>query len=111
MAVKFEMPKIRALAMDRLSALATPAERIGVANKFNITEWLAPAYSELCMRYEPLSVEEGNKIGVEGVVRITAMKRVMEENLKALIDTEKLREMFEDQLGLGKHDLSSKRGA
>ncbi|KAG9017366.1 hypothetical protein FRB93_007480 [Tulasnella sp. JGI-2019a] len=42
----------------------TPLERIVVAGKCQVGQWLHPAYLSLCNRSEPLTIEEGEVLGL-----------------------------------------------
>lgn len=64
----------RELAITRLVALASPVERIKLAKEYDIASWLGPAYKELCLRAQPLTVDEGSKLGLEDVVKISAVR-------------------------------------
>lgn len=98
-ASKLDMKKIRALAIDRLSSIASAADKFSLATEFGIKEWLVPAYTELCMRFEPLTIEEGKKLGVETVIKIGEMRHEIMDNLKRFVDSGKLGKRVEEQFG------------
>jgi hypothetical protein len=68
LASKWEFATIRQLAINRLARLASPVERITRAVKYGVDDWLLPAYTELCARDEPLTLEEGLKLGIRDVI-------------------------------------------
>lgn len=41
----------------------------------NIAEWLPSAYADICRRKDALTLEEGVRLGMEDVIRITAMRQ------------------------------------
>lgn len=56
-----------------------PLDRIQVADACDITEWLHPAYAKLCARQDPLTAEEGVKLGL---TRYAALVRIRESELR-----------------------------
>jgi hypothetical protein len=62
---------IRHLAIHKLARLADPVDRVVLAHAYGIPQWLAPAYQELCARDACLSDEEGAKLGLQDVLKIT----------------------------------------
>ncbi|PCH36776.1 hypothetical protein WOLCODRAFT_83062, partial [Wolfiporia cocos MD-104 SS10] len=63
---RFVFDKIRERAIDAVRTHVPPldpVERICLAAKHDIPEWLSPAYTELCMRDDPLSDAESDKLG------------------------------------------------
>lgn len=103
------MENIRDLAIDKLGSIASAAERFALANEYDITDWLLPAYTELCMRMEPLNLEEGKKLGIEAVINIGAMKHEISENLRKFVDSAKVGQISEQQFGEKKEGRGSKR--
>lgn len=62
---RFEMPKVRARAISEIASLdrdIDPVERIVLAQKYNVPEWLSDAYIALCEREQPLSAHEARKL-------------------------------------------------
>ncbi|KEP46312.1 BTB/POZ domain protein, partial [Rhizoctonia solani 123E] len=51
-------------------------DKIEFAREFDIKEWLAPAYTRICQREEPLNTEEARKLGVDGVLFIMLMREL-----------------------------------
>lgn len=50
----------------------SPAEKIAMSQKYDFPrKHLLDTYLEICARAEPVSIEEGNRIGVEAVALIT----------------------------------------
>ncbi|KZP20410.1 hypothetical protein FIBSPDRAFT_1022589 [Athelia psychrophila] len=76
LAAKWGFENIKLLAIDSLTANATPIDKIVLGRRYGITEWLAGAYEAVCTRADPLTVEEGMKLGVEDVVRISAARQL-----------------------------------
>ncbi|KAF5384501.1 hypothetical protein D9757_006413 [Collybiopsis confluens] len=80
------MSQIRALALSHLATLASPADKIELANKYNVREWLFDSYMELSLRMQGLSVEEASKVGVEGTLLITDMKEKVAKGIRKFVD-------------------------
>jgi len=87
-ACNYSMPQIRTLAISKLEGLSTAAEKIELANKYGIRDWLVPAYLELSLRLEGLSVEEGTKVGVRGATMIANMKQQVAEGVARFVETD-----------------------
>ncbi|CAE6439416.1 unnamed protein product [Rhizoctonia solani] len=49
-------------------------DKIVFAREFGIKEWLSPAHVRLCQREDPISGEEGRRLGVESVLIISRMR-------------------------------------
>lgn len=96
-ATKYQMKKIRALAIDKLGSIASAVDKVELGKEYGVKEWLVPAYTELCMRFEPLTLNESKKLGLETVVKIAEMKYEIMENLKKFVDDGKVGKIFEDK--------------
>jgi hypothetical protein len=94
------MQNIRKLAINKLAECAGPVDKITLGHRYNIKEWLGPAYLALAMRKEPLTGEEGRKIGVEALVRIAALKDEVFANLTTYVDQDKFAELFKSKLAM-----------
>lgn len=70
---------LRQAAIDALLALQIgPIERIVLARQYDIRHWLVPALNELAKRIQPLSPEEGTKLGLETALKLASVReRVM----------------------------------
>ncbi|TFY62874.1 hypothetical protein EVJ58_g3589 [Rhodofomes roseus] len=55
-----------------------PAERIVLATKHDIPQWLNPAFTELCTRADPLSGDEANQLGTELAERVTRAREMVQ---------------------------------
>ncbi|KAJ3889664.1 hypothetical protein GG344DRAFT_33205, partial [Lentinula edodes] len=77
------MEDIRTLAMKRILKDASPVDRIMLARNYDIdSQILVATFEELCMRSHPLTEEEGKKVGVEGLIKLTRMKHELQYNAK-----------------------------
>jgi hypothetical protein len=66
----WEFASVRQLAIKRLSEITSPVDKINLGLRYDIVQWLVPAYVEVCERDEPLNQEEGKKLGMEDVIAI-----------------------------------------
>ncbi|KAF7289253.1 hypothetical protein MIND_01386800 [Mycena indigotica] len=71
------------------------ALRLALAQKYDILAWRAAALAvrELAFRAQPLSVEEGKKIGVDTVLAIEAVKHEVLANMAQYMDEGKVGEL------------------
>ncbi|KAF8806688.1 hypothetical protein BYT27DRAFT_7101492 [Phlegmacium glaucopus] len=69
---KWNFAQLKTLATRELGYITTTIEKIALAKKYNIgnPHWLLAAYRELCTRRYPLSLLEGEKLGLETVIKI-----------------------------------------
>ncbi|KAF8911628.1 hypothetical protein CPB84DRAFT_936216 [Gymnopilus junonius] len=74
---KWSMAQIKALAIQKLIPLTTAVEKIALAKKHNLSsadpehaEWLVPAYTELCARRSPLTLEEAEDMDLPTIIKV-----------------------------------------
>ncbi|THV06653.1 hypothetical protein K435DRAFT_644623 [Dendrothele bispora CBS 962.96] len=70
LASRWEFSSLHELAVNNLYPITTTADKIYLGHVYEVTEWLVPAYTELCTRPDPLTLEEGRKLGVDIVTAI-----------------------------------------
>jgi len=66
--------KIRVEAGPGFDDLWTPVDRIVIADKFDVTEWIVPASEELCQRPGYLTVAEAERIGPRRTAIIASVR-------------------------------------
>ena len=64
------------LALRRVEP-PNPLQRLILARKYNIEEWMNPALLELCERQEPLSLEEARLMDFEDVVFVGTVRQTV----------------------------------
>ncbi|EPQ53964.1 hypothetical protein GLOTRDRAFT_15187, partial [Gloeophyllum trabeum ATCC 11539] len=74
LATQWGFDSIRLLAIREVFPLASPLDRIVLAHKFDIKEWLLDAYREVCERQAPLSDEEAERIGAKDTARVARVR-------------------------------------
>ena len=72
---KWEFEAHRALAIDRLAHLGSPTDRIVLSRAYDIPDWLEEAYYHLCVRQEALTLEEGQRLGIEDVIILAELRQ------------------------------------
>jgi hypothetical protein len=81
-ASRWEAPAVRALALAVLSgpvgAGLTPLERIVLGRRHDINSWLHPAYRDLCLREEPLTVVEVCALAPPDIVAVAAIREKLQ---------------------------------
>ncbi|KZP22520.1 hypothetical protein FIBSPDRAFT_859569 [Athelia psychrophila] len=98
---KWGFESIQLLAIDKLTATAIPVDKIVLGRRYGISDWLPGAYEAVCTRADPLTVEEGMKLGVEDIIRISAVRQVY-GCAEARYETKHLSEDLGDIFGLEK---------
>ena len=73
LAVKWDFESIKTLAIKELAPIASSIDKIILGRKYHVTEWLSEAYRDICLRQEPLTNEEGMRLGMEDVTKISAI--------------------------------------
>ncbi|KZP28654.1 hypothetical protein FIBSPDRAFT_947479 [Athelia psychrophila] len=76
LAAKWVFESIQLLAIDNLTATAIPVDKIVLGRRYGISDWLPGSYEAVCTRADPLTVEEGMKLGVEDIIRISAARQI-----------------------------------
>ncbi|KAI9060514.1 hypothetical protein FKP32DRAFT_1595264 [Trametes sanguinea] len=72
---QFMFEQHRELAIQRLESLATPIDRIVLSRQYDIKQWLEKAYYDLCTREEPLTLDEGERLGMADVIAIAGLRQ------------------------------------
>ena len=74
LAAKWNFKSVRALAVKHLAPIASPIDKIVLGRKHSINEWLGDAYRSVCTRPEPLTHDEGMRLGMGDVIKISAIR-------------------------------------
>ena len=77
---RFICDKIRARAIREIEAIQSrvePVERIVLAVRHNVPQWLTGAYQELCQRQDSLSEAEGEKLGLSTVIKLMRAREIL----------------------------------
>jgi hypothetical protein len=72
---------IRNRAIKELTAMnIDPVDRVVLAVKHNIPDWLRPAYVDLCVRSEPLREDEARKLELGTTVKLACAREKLRAN-------------------------------
>lgn len=68
---------IRTLAIEHLTDLASPIEKLVLGHAYNVAEWRVPSYVALSLRQEMLSPTEAKKLPVLDVLAIASTREAI----------------------------------
>ncbi|CAA7260440.1 unnamed protein product [Cyclocybe aegerita] len=95
LATKWAFADIRTLAIEQLTTLASPIDKVVLGTKYEVHHWLVPAYKELCMRWRPLDAEESGRLGTERVAQIGLVRSELEAGMMREVEVEeRIRAVF-----------------
>jgi hypothetical protein len=77
LASKWTFHTLRTQAIERLSTLATPVDKVILGRKYRVNGWLTEAYAMLCTRPESLSLDEGDRMTMEDVIKISEARQAI----------------------------------
>jgi hypothetical protein len=75
LAAKWKFQSIKALALKQLLPIISPIDKLVLGRRHGITGWLPDAYSAICGRKDALTLEEGLRLGMEDVIKISALRQ------------------------------------
>ncbi|PBK73909.1 hypothetical protein ARMSODRAFT_1014240 [Armillaria solidipes] len=100
-ACRYKMTVIRDMALTKIPTL-DPIEKAELATKYELKDWLVPAYVDLCVKdltsHNRWSAEEGKKIGLEGILALADVKRDILDHLEDHLDKAKVLKTVEKKL-------------
>ena len=62
----------------------SPVDRICLAEKYNVPQWLPASYEDLCQRVSPLEVHEAEKIGIRTATLLARAREAVREQHSSL---------------------------
>jgi len=72
---EFHAPRIAAiLHLDSLDDQIDPIHKVDLAMQYDIREWMLPALLKLARRPEPISIEEGRRMGFETALKLASVR-------------------------------------
>ncbi|KAG9085623.1 hypothetical protein FRC06_003529 [Ceratobasidium sp. 370] len=74
LATKWDFGDLKSYLLPLAEKELDAVDRIAFAREFGITEWLAPAHTELCQRTQPITTEEAVKIGARSLLAILQLR-------------------------------------
>ncbi|THV06157.1 hypothetical protein K435DRAFT_743906 [Dendrothele bispora CBS 962.96] len=76
LATLWDMPKIRERAIMHMAPLLSqdPVQKIEIAREYDIDDWMLPALNQLVQRDQPLTVDEGERLGMEYTTKLASIR-------------------------------------
>ena len=71
---KLEFPSIYELSVSNIAPRASVLDKAILGRRYGVKSWVVDAYSELCTREKPLTLEEGQKLGIDLVIKINELR-------------------------------------
>lgn len=76
LADKWGFKAIKILAVAKLVPVLSPVDMIVLGRRYSVNQWfLLDAYDSICLRPEPLSLDEGYSLGMESVIKIMSIRQ------------------------------------
>lgn len=76
---RWEFNSLQALAVRHLADTLSPVEKLVYAHRYDLKDWLRPAYTGVCARPQSLSADEVIQLCADDVAKIAAIR----ENVQA----------------------------
>jgi len=70
----WEFGGLRESAIDNLDSGLDPIDKFLLAQRYDVTEWIVPTLLKLAQRPEPISIEEGRRLGWETALKIASVR-------------------------------------
>jgi len=89
----------QSFAVRQLTFLASPVDKIVLGRKYHVTEWLWDAYRAICEREHALTLDEGLRLGMQGVIDISHARQAIRRET-TLVAPSRLCSVIEQTFGL-----------
>lgn len=101
LANKWNMADLKALAVQKLTPIASSVDKIAIAKKYNMVghQWLLPAYADLCSRNVPLALAEAEKLDMQTVLKIWEVQHQI-TNWPGMYYPPSIEQMVKEKFGL-----------
>jgi hypothetical protein len=77
---RFFFDKIRERAIRMLSLSATPVDKLYLAQKYDIPQWVQQARKRLCERSRPLEIWEAERIGWDTAILLAKAREILRDS-------------------------------
>ncbi|TFK71236.1 hypothetical protein BDN72DRAFT_877297 [Pluteus cervinus] len=90
----WEFPRIKTLALSQIEPIASAVDKVVIGREHDLPRWTAAGCLVLCQRADPISKDEGRRLGVDIVTDISILRhslhgasgiRVDEESVRGLL--------------------------
>jgi len=75
LASKWEFQSLQKRAISELDSIATPIEKVVLGREYDIPELRLPAYIDLCKSLVPLTEDDGERLGLQDVIKIYRVRQ------------------------------------
>jgi len=72
------------MALKNLEKVASPAAKIRLGRKYDHSKWLSDGFMNLCLRAEPLTLEEAQELELKDVVGCASARESIRAKVIAL---------------------------
>jgi len=73
LSTRWGFTSIRKLALDSIEP-PTPHDRLLLARKYSVDDWVVPALSAMCERMAPLTLSEARQMDIEDVILVSTVR-------------------------------------
>jgi hypothetical protein len=80
---------MHAFAVRQLDTLTNPIDKIALGKQYGIDHWLRPAYQAVCERDSSLSDEEGMRLGLADVLKISRARQIIRSSALLMTPAER----------------------
>lgn len=77
LATTWKFEKQRRLAIDALAHSMTPLDKLVLARRCDVEEWLHPAFVALCMQPTALSLKDAERLSLQDVISVTSAREAL----------------------------------
>lgn len=74
LATEWEFASIRELAIERLRPIVSDIDKVVFGHAYEVDGWVMPGYMALVERENPITAEEGKRLGIEDMAAIAAAR-------------------------------------
>ncbi|KAI0088338.1 hypothetical protein BDY19DRAFT_994244 [Irpex rosettiformis] len=76
---RFLFDAVRRRAISELGHCATPVEKIYLAKKYDVPQWLQSSYEELCRRSAPIQLWEAESMGWDTGIQLANAREILRD--------------------------------
>lgn len=74
LATKWKMDRVRAHAITELTQVACPVDKVELARRYGIDEWLEDAFLAIVSRKEALTYEEASQLELDDLIKLCRLR-------------------------------------
>lgn len=81
LATEWKFASIRELAIDRLGPIVSDVDKVVFGHAYKVDGWVMQGYMQLVERENPITCEEGNRLGVKNLAAIAAAREEVQTTM------------------------------